>query len=290
MVDPLPGLAPVLGEPLATLVTQALYFAVAFVAVYLVGRLVVGRFVVGVLDRRGVDPHVKRPVRTVAHAGVVLAAVGVAFGAAGLGNFLTAVAAVVAAGTLAVGLATQEVLRNLVAGAFIYAEEPFRIGDWIEWDDHAGVVEDVRLRVTHVRTFDNELVSVPNATLTDGVVTNVVAHDRLRLTVDFGIGYDDDVAAATEILLDEAESHPDVLADPEPTVRLTELGDSAVVLQARIWIANPSKADVVAMRGDYAAAVKERFEAAGVDIPYPTRTLTGGIEVDSAAALADATG
>jgi small-conductance mechanosensitive channel len=171
----------------------------------------------------------------------------------------------------------QDVLKNFVAGIFIFTDKPFRIGDWIEWDDHAGVVEDISLRVTRVRTFDNELLTVPNATLTDDVIKNPVAKDTLRLKFVFGIGYDDDIAEATEIIVEEAEAHEEILDDPAPSVRLTELGDSAVGLQSRIWIANPSRSDFTRIRGEYVTAVKDRFDAAGIDIPYPQRALSGGV-------------
>jgi len=173
----------------------------------------------------------------------------------------------------------QDVIANFVAGIFIFTDKPFRIGDWIEWDGHSGIVEDISLRVTRVRTFDNELLTVPNSTLTDGVIKNPVAKDQLRLQFLFGIGYDDDIDQATDIILEEAENHEDILEDPAPSVRLTELGDSSVGLKSRIWIANPSRGDFVKTRGEYVQAVKERFDHAGIDIPYPNRELSGGLEV-----------
>jgi len=191
-------------------------------------------------------------------------------------------AGIAAAGALAIGLAMQNVISNFVAGVFIYTDKPFRIGDWIEWEDgtYSGIVEDISLRVTRVRTFDNELLTVPNSVLTEGVLKNPVEANKLRLKFVFGIGYDDDIEQATEIIVDEAERHPDIMDDPEPSVRLTELGDSDVGLQSRIWISNPSRADFVRTRGEYVTAVKRRFDG-GIDIPYPVRTLEGGLDLES---------
>ncbi|MFB6159562.1 MAG: mechanosensitive ion channel domain-containing protein, partial [Haloferacaceae archaeon] len=73
----------------------------------------------------------------------------------------------------------QDVIANFVAGVFIFTDRPFRIGDWIEWDGYSGIVEDISLRVTRVRTFDNELLTVPNSNLTDGVIKNPVAKEQL---------------------------------------------------------------------------------------------------------------
>ena len=289
MVKPLPIIDSFLPTAYALAVTQALYFVVAFAAVYLVGRAtlvpLVGRF----LDRRNVDSHAKRPLVRIVKFAVVFVAISVAFGFADYGNFLTSLATIAAAATLAIGLATQDVIKNFVAGVFIYTDKPFKIGDWIEWDNgtYAGIVEDIGLRVSRIRTFDNELLTVPNSSLTDGVIKNPVEGDRLRLKFLFGIGYDDDIDRATEIIVEEAEAHPDIMDDPAPSVRLTELGDSSVGLQSRIWIADPSRGDYVKTRGEYVTGVKERFDEEGIDIPYPNRTLGGGLELTNVEAVAE---
>jgi small-conductance mechanosensitive channel len=278
MVEPLPFVEELVPQ-YALAITQLLYFVVAFLGVYLLGRVVVRPLFNRVLRRRDVGQHARRPLKRAVNAAVVIVAVGVAFGFAGYGNFLTALATVAAAATLAVGFAMQDVIANFVAGVFIYTDEPFRIGDWIEWDDNAGIVEDVDLRVTRVRTFDNELLTVPNSVLTQGVIKNPVAKDKLRRQFLFGVGYDDDVDEATEIIVEEAEAHEDIMNEPGVSVRLTELGDSYVGLKSRFWIANPSRSDFVKVRGEYVQAVKERFDEAGIDIPYPTRTLDGEVEL-----------
>jgi small-conductance mechanosensitive channel len=272
-------LAGVVGDAVAGVVAPAVVFVVVAVAVYLVGRVLALPLVGRVLQARGLDAHARRPIRKIAYAVVVFVAVAVAFGLAGFGDFLQSLATVAAAATLAIGFATQEIIANFVAGVFIFTDKPFRIGDWIEWDGNSGIVEDISFRVTRVRTFDNELLTVPNSDLTGGVVKNPVAKDTLRLKVPFGIGYDDDIEAATDIILDQAADHPEILDDPEPSVRLTELGDSSVVLTSRVWIDNPSRADFVKTRGEYTTAVKERFDGAGIDIPYPNRTLSGELTV-----------
>ena len=286
MVEPLPVLADALPAPYAVAVTQALYFVVSFVAVVAVGRFVLRPLADRAMRSRGLDAHARRPLARVLSIAVVFVALAVAFGFADYGNFLTSLATIAAAATLAIGFAMQDVLRNLVAGVFIYSDRPFRIGDWIEWDGHSGVVEDISLRVSRIRTFDNELLTVPNSQLTDGVIKNPVAKDRLRLKFLFGIGYDDDVAEAADIIVEAARDHDEILDDPEPSVRLTELADSYVGLQSRIWIADPSRSDFVRVRGEYVQDVKERFDDAGIDIPFPQRELSGHVAVDAAEALA----
>ena len=261
--------------PFARPAAAAVVFVVVLVAVYLVGRVVARSLANRALSRRGLDEHARRPIRRLVGVLVVFVAISVAFGVAGFGNFLQSLATVAAAATLAIGFAMQEVVKNFVGGVFIYTDKPFRIGDWIEWDDKQGIVEDISLRVSRVRTFDNELLTVPNSQLTDDVIKNPVAKDKLRLKFVFGIDYDDDIDEATEIIIEEARSHREILDDPEPTVRLTELADSYVGLQSRIWIDQPSRADWVRTRGEFITNVKQRFDDAGISFPFPQRALSG---------------
>jgi len=273
-------------DQLAGPLGQAIVFVVAFVALYVVSRAVVVPLASRVMDSRDLDRHAKTPLLRLVRVVMLFVVVSVAFGLAGFGNFLTSLATIAAAATLAIGLAMQDVLANFVAGVFIYTDKPFRIGDWIEWDGNSGVVEDISLRVTRVRTFDNELLTVPNSQLTDGVIKNPVAKDELRLKFTFGIDYTDDIQQATDIIVAEAESHPDIMADPAPSVRLTELADSYVGLQSRFWISDPSRADFMRIRGEYVTNVKRRFDAEDISIPFPQMDLSGGIQVADARSVA----
>jgi small-conductance mechanosensitive channel len=134
------------------------------------------------------------------------------------------------------------------------------------------------LRVTKLDTFDNQLVTVPNSDLANAAVINNVANDERRISVDFGIGYDDDIEQARDAIIDEGTHIDDVLAEPTPAAPVTELGDSAVVLQGRIWI-DPNESGYGAIRAQFVEAVKERFDAEGLDMPYPNTELSGDIEV-----------
>ena len=268
-----------LGIPYANAIGSGVTFVLVFLVLFFLGRWLLFPFVDRMLDRRNLDIHAKRPLERLFAGVFFFSAVAVAFGIAGYGSFLQSLATIAAAGTLAVGFAMQDVIKNFVAGVFIYTDRPFRIGDWIEWDQYGGEVEDISLRVTRVRTFDNELLTVPNSQLTDNVIKNPVEADRLRITFLFGIGYDDDIDEATEIIVDEARKHDLIMDDPAPSVRLTELGDSAVGLQSRIWIEDPKRTDFVRVKSEYVKAVKERFDESGIDLPYPQRVLHGDVSV-----------
>ncbi|WP_123622057.1 mechanosensitive ion channel family protein [Halorubrum sp. CSM-61] len=267
-------LEPYLG-PLTGLIVDAAIFLAVVVATYVLYKSVIASLMGRLFDRQGLDEHARRPLQKVVAFLVLFAGVTVAFGAAGYQGFLRSLATIAAAATLAIGFALQDVIKNFVAGVFIYTDKPFRIGDWIEWQGNSGVVEDISLRVTRVRTFDNELLTVPNHALTSDVVKNPVAKKTLRLKFVFGIDYEDDVETATEIIVEEAEKSDAILEDPAPSVRLTELADSYVGLQSRIWIDDPSRADFVKARADYVKAVKERFDEEDITIPFPQRTVSG---------------
>jgi len=268
-----------LPDTAAGLLGQVIAFLVVFTVIYLIGRNVVIPIINRMMISRELEPHARRPIRRLIAVVVAFIAITAAFGAAGYPDFLRSLATIAAAATLAIGFAMQDVLKNFVSGIFIYTDRPFKIGDWIEWDGHSGIVEDISFRVTRVKTFDNELLTVPNSQLTDDVIKNPVAKGTLRLQVPFGIGYDDDIEQATDIILEEARSNDGILQDPAPTVRLTELGDSSVTLTSRIWIDDPSRSDFVRTRAEYVQTVKRRFDEEGINIPYPNRTLGGELTV-----------
>lgn len=262
-------------------ITTTVIFIIVFVLVYRLGRSVVARAVENSLKRRNFDETlvgfaVKMSVGVMAVFAVALAAT-----VAGFGTVLAAFATLGGALTLAIGFAAQDLIANFVAGVFIVKDEPFTVGDWIEWDGNDGVVRDIQLRVTKLDTFDNQQLTVPNSDLANAAVINNAANYQRRVSVGFGIGYEDDISLARSVIIEEGTRIDGVLTDPEPTAPVTELGDSAVVLSGRIWI-NPSESSYGAIRSQFVEAIKERFDAEGIDIPYPNTELSGGVEVTNA--------
>ncbi|MFB6220169.1 MAG: mechanosensitive ion channel family protein [Halolamina sp.] len=269
----------VFGVAVGALVGRAVAFVAGFLLTWLVGRVVLVPLLVRLLKNRGFTEALRGLAASLARALVLFAAVAVAFMAAGFPSFLTAAATLSGALALALGFAAQDLVGNFVAGVFIIKDEPFRVGDWIEWDGNAGRVEEIDLRVSKIRTFDNEQITVPNGDLANNAVTNPVAYEKLRQKFVFGIGYEDDIDLAREAIVEEISAIDGVLDDPVPDTRVTELGDSAVGIQARFWIDDPDRSDFVAVRSAAVQAVKERFDAEGIDMPYVYRQLTGEIDV-----------
>ena len=272
-----------LGEFLAQFgdfVQDVIAFVVAFVVVWVVGRYLLVKLVQGSLSARGFDQTVVQLAGKTAAALAFFVALAVAFTVAGFGSFLAAFATLGGALALALGFAAQDLIANFVAGVFILKDRPFEVGDWIEWEDKSGVVRQIDLRVSKIETFNNEVITVPNSDLANNPVTNPMANDRLRLQFVFGIGYDDDIGEATDVILEDARSNPDILDDPEPSVRTTELADSYVGLESRIWVDDPDRGTFKRVLSEHVRGVKERFDAEGIDMPYPYRELTGGISVE----------
>ncbi len=172
-------------------------------------------------------------------------------------------------------------LSNFVAGVFIVQDENFSIDDWIEWGDKSGFIDDIGFRVTRIRTFNNETVTVPNTELATTPVTNRMSNDRLCISHAFGVGYGD-IEDATRILLDAATDNEAILADPEPSVRVADHTDTAILLQARFWIADPDREEFSATRSEYIPTVTDRCQSAGVDLTTTSQhSLSGELTVST---------
>jgi len=183
---------------------------------------------------------------------------------------------------LVVGLAARQTVGAVLAGFVILLARPFAVGDWVVVDDEEGVVTDVTLFNTELRTWDDEHVVIPNDQVSSSNIVNRSRSGRLRLTVDVGVDYDVDVTRAAEIaeaaMVDcEAES---LLDEPAPAVVGKSFADSAVVLECRFWIGDPSAPAKWETQTAVMRAIKDAFETEGIKIPFPQRELTGREEAD----------
>lgn len=176
---------------------------------------------------------------------------------------------------IAVGFAAQETLSNFISGITLLIERPFRIGDWVDLNGQTGKVEEITLRTTRVRTRDNAMISIPNASVASSDITNFSAGGPLRLQLPIGIAYKESAKKAREVMLPILNAHPDVLktAAYTPQILVTELADSSVNLSLRAWI---SANDIAKQPGISAAlleACKEALDDAGIEIPFPHMQL-----------------
>jgi len=179
-----------------------------------------------------------------------------------------------AAGVI-IGLAARQTLGSVFAGFVLLFSRPFEIGDWVEIDGEEGIVTDVSLFNTRLRTFADEHVVVPNEEVTSGNVVNRSTEGRLRVSVDVGVDYDTDVQRAARLAREAMADVDEVLAEPYPHVVMKEFGDSAVVLQCRFWIDDPTARRRWVAQSSVIDAVKRTFDGGDVTIPFPQRELSG---------------
>ena len=183
---------------------------------------------------------------------------------------------------LVVGLAARQTVGAVLAGFVILFARPFEVGDWVLVDDEEGVVTDVTLFNTELRTYDDEHVIIPNDQVSASNIVNRSRSGRLRLSVDVGVDYDADVTRAAEIaesaMADCEAEH--LLSEPAPVVVGKSFGDSAVVLECRFWITDPSAPAKWETQTAVMRSIKGAFEAEGIKIPYPQRELMGREEAD----------
>lgn len=182
----------------------------------------------------------------------------------------TSFIAVLGAAGLAVGLALQGALSHFAAGILLVTLRPFKLGDAVEAGGITGTVEEIGLVATRLRTFDGVVVHQPNANVWSTEIKNYSQAEARRLDLVVGIGYDDDVGTAFDTARAVLAEDGRVLADPEPLLAVDSLGDNAVNVLVRAWTL---PADLFPARFDLTRRLKERFEAAGLSIPYPQRDL-----------------
>ncbi len=199
-----------------------------------------------------------------------------------------AVGATVLAGAgvfaLAISFASQQALSNIVSGVFIIVFKPFKIGDRITMKSagYDGIVEDITLRHTVIRSYENRRVIVPNSIISNETITNSDYGDpKVCKHLVIGVGYNSDIDLAKKIINEEAENHPFSIDNrtsldisngvPKVVVRVMQLGESSVDIKAWIWVSD--QGSVLEMVSDLNQSIKKRFDESGILIPYPHRTI-----------------
>ena len=183
-----------------------------------------------------------------------------------LGFNTTSLVAIVGAAGLAIGLALQGSLSNFASGILLISLKPFKAGDFVEIAGTAGVVEEVHVFSTQLRTGDNKTVIIPNGGITNGTITNYSAKPTRRVDLVIGVGYSADLKQTKQILNDVVSSHALVLKDQAITIGVSELADSSVNFVVRPWVKTP---DYWTVHFDLLEAIKIELDKAGIEIPFP---------------------
>lgn len=247
--------------------------AVLVTAGVLLGR-VASRTTARVLDGK-LDAH-----RTQLASRGVLYAIVVMFGVSALrelGFQLSFVLGAAGVLSVAVGFASQTSAANFVSGLFLIGERPFSVGDVIRIGDTTGEVLSIDLLSVKLRTFDNLYVRIPNETVVKSEVTNFARFPIRRADLLVGVAYKEDLRRVQEVLLDVADRNPLSLEEPKPLLIMRGFGESSIDIQFSVWSRRENFLD---MRNSMQLEIKEALDRAGIEIPFPHRTLYTGAATD----------
>lgn len=176
-------------------------------------------------------------------------------------------------GSVAIGFAFKDIFQNLLSGILLLISEPFRIGDQIVSGEYEGTVEDIKIRATTIKTYDGRQVVIPNSDLYTSALTVNTAYKQRRLQVAVGIGYEDDIEAAKAEILRALDKVDSVSTKANPSVIATGFGGSSIDLMVRWFIEDGTQANKVASIHQVIVEIKNALDAAGVNIPFPIRTI-----------------
>lgn len=241
------------------------------IAIFIIGKWV-ANFVTNLvkkgMTKRDVDPALISFLGSLVYFALMAAVVIASIQKIGIQT--TSFVAVLGAAGLAVGLALQGSLSNFAAGTLIILFKPFKIGDVIEAGGVLGVVEDIGVLVTIMKSLDNKRIIAPNSAIMGGIITNITANPVRRIDMTWGVSYDDDLDKTKEVIMDELVKHPDVLAEPAPVVEIWEYADSSVNFIVRPWT---ETGKWFSTRCELMSSIKKRLDAEGMSIPYPQRDV-----------------
>lgn len=182
-----------------------------------------------------------------------------------------------------IGFASQQAFSNIVSGIFIVIFKPFRVGDFIKVGTiNYGVVEDITLRHTVIKNFENKRIIIPNSVISSETIVNDSIEDaKICRWVEVGISYDSDIEQAIKIIQEEAVKHPKCIdvrteeqksaGEPQVMVRVLGFGDFSINLRAYVWANDPASA--FQMHSDLNKSIKKHFDIEGIEIPFPYRTI-----------------
>ncbi|MEQ6889905.1 mechanosensitive ion channel domain-containing protein [Halomonas sp. CS7] len=244
---------------------------VAAAAIFVVGRWaanLVHRLSLKAMQRGKVDPLLVKFLGNILYALLLAFVVLAAISQVGIQT--TSLIAVIGAAGLAIGLALQGSLANFAAGVLVIIFRPYKIGDYVEAGGVAGVIEDVQIFTTELKTGDNRKIIVPNGQMMSGAITNVSAHDTRRVDLAVGVGYEADIDTVRRVLQGVVADDSRVLVDPAPNIRMSAMGDSSVTWIVRPWV---SAGDYWDVHWEMTEEIKRRFDREGISIPFPQRDV-----------------
>ncbi|MFT4900808.1 MAG: small-conductance mechanosensitive channel [Lentimonas sp.] len=175
--------------------------------------------------------------------------------------------------SVAIGFAAQTSLSNIISGIFLYWERPFEVGDIIKVAETTGTVLSIDLMSVKMRQFDNIYIRIPNETMIKSQVSNITKFPIRRLDINIGVAYKEDVEKVIQVLQDVADKNPYSLDEPQPIVAFKDYGESSLNFMLGLWF---EKTQYLLLKNSIMIDIKKRFDAEGIEIPFPHRTLYTG--------------
>jgi len=219
------------------------------------------------------------------HFGMLVAALMVTLSILDLNGVVTSLLAGAGVVGLALGFAFQDLAANFISGIGLSVRHPFKLGDIIETNGVTGVVEELDLRTTVLRTFDGKRIIVPNKKIFQDLLINHTDNDHKRMDLTCGVGYGSDLEKVKEITVEALSGLASRADAHEPGFFFTEFGDSSINFVATVWFSYYSQKDLLQCQSEAIIAVKQAFDDNGVTIPFPIRTLDfdpdGGTKLDA---------
>ena len=237
------------------------------IAIFIIGKWVarkVANIIESLLEKSKTDVTLRGFLGNLVYALLLILVIIMALGTLGIQT--TSFVAVLGAATLAIGLALQSNLSNFGAGAMILLLRPFKVGDVVEAGGATGIVENIGIFNTKIKTFDNKVVIVPNSSIVSSNITNYSEKDIRRVDLVIGVSYEDDLKRVKDELWNILNEDNRILKDPAPTVAVSELADSSVNFVVRPWV---KTSDYWNVYFDLLEKIKIRFDEKGINIPYP---------------------
>ena len=257
----------IFGDEFQALASEWLVRALYAIAIFYVGKIVArwlsGR-VANFLGSQGLNELLMKLAQNTTYIALMLLVSLAALEQIGIDT--TSALAVFGAAGVAVGLAIKDSLSNFASGVLIAFFEPFKIGQWVDAGGSSGTVVEVGMFNTVLLSLDNKRVIIPNSVVYTGTIVNYSAEENRMVEMTFGIGYDDDIRKAKEIMQSLLNADERILDEPAPVVALAELADSSVNFNVRPWV---KQADYWDVKADITEKVKLAFDDSGISIPYP---------------------
>ncbi|MGM0557482.1 MAG: mechanosensitive ion channel family protein [Myxococcota bacterium] len=253
-------------------VLPSIAIAIVILVIFWILAKVGKRLAVRAASRFTDDKSLKGLFGTVANVLITLIGVFAAMASVFPGLQAGDLVAVLGLSSVAIGFAFKDIFQNFLAGVLILTSRPFRIEDQIEAEGLEGTVEDISIRNTIIKTYDGQSIIVPNSILFTNPVTVRTDAKTRRTTFTTGIGYDEDIEEARQVMIDALEGCDEVLDDPAPQVFVASHGDSSVNFDIRYWTKSVS-GNVRRGLDQVATSVKYALDDAGIEIPYPVRTV-----------------